>query len=61
MVVEKATGQVKVALLPFDVQIHRSPIHDEYFIVNAFRLISSEQPESSKSNIEDRQQSLHFA
>jgi hypothetical protein len=61
MIVEKATGLAKVALLPFDVQIHRSPLNDEYFIVNAFRLISSEQPDLAKSNVENPGQSLHFA
>ena len=61
MLVEKATGQSKAALLPFDVQIHKSPINDEFYIVNAFRLISSEQPELSKTNVDDPTKQLYFA
>lgn len=42
--IERSTLIKKDALLPIDVQIHRSPYRDEFFLVNAHRLISQEEP-----------------
>jgi hypothetical protein len=44
MLKEKATGLSKRAILPYSVQLHRNDARDEYYIINAHRLIPSEEP-----------------
>ena len=43
-IIERATGIAKLAYLPYSVQIHKSEMNEEYFIVNAYRLIPNEEP-----------------
>jgi len=54
---EKATGICKRAYLPYAAQLHRSELRDEYYIVNAHRLIPTDEPvihkAASKSTSQD--------
>ena len=44
MIKEKATGISKRAYLPYSVQLHRSELRDEYYIINAHRLLPNDEP-----------------
>ena len=55
---EKATGILKLTYLPYEVQIHRSDLRDEYYIVNSHRLIPNNEPIIQKQGPKDTNQDL---
>ena len=56
---EKATGIIKEVFLPYGVQLHRSEFQNEYIIINAFKLLATEEPQGYKMSGKDFTQEIN--